>query len=101
MPKVKDVCRYVRSKVAGPFWVTTDLFFTDSEQFQRYSQSEGLSAATIGGIYGVDPALVQHFPVPDLNVLKISWPRKGSAGGVEERDMHSGQQYVYLLDQEL
>ena len=101
MPKVSEACRYVRSKVAGPFWVTTDLFFKDQETFQRYSQSEALSAASIGSIYGVDPALVQHYPVPDLNFLKISYPRKGSAGGVEERDMHSGQQYVYMLDLEL
>ena len=27
MPKLKDVCRYVRSKNAGPFWVTVDIFF--------------------------------------------------------------------------
>lgn len=101
MPKVKEVCRHVRSKVAGPFWVTIDLMFEDREKYDRYSQSPGLSAQAIADIYGVDPASVQHYPVPDLQVLKISYPRKGSAGGVEERDMHSGQQYVYLLDQEL
>jgi hypothetical protein len=34
-------------------------------------------------------------------VLKISYPRRTPAGGVEERDLHSGQQYTYLLDLEL
>jgi hypothetical protein len=81
--------------------VTTDLFFKDQESFDRYSQSPALSAESIGGIYEVDPATVQHYPVPSLQVLKISYPRRGSQGGVEERDLHSGQQYVYMLDLEL
>lgn len=101
MPKLNDVCRNVRSKVAGPFWVTIDLMFDSQENYDRYCQSPALSADSIGGIYGVDPATVQHYPVPSLKVLKISYPRKDSAGGVEERDMHSGQQYTYLLDLEL
>ncbi len=42
-----------------------------------------------------------HYPVPSLKVLKISYPRPTSQGGVEERDLHSGQQYTYLLDLEL
>lgn len=101
MPKVKDVCRHVRSKVAGPFWVTIDLMFDSQENYDRYSQSPVFSAASIGDLYQVDPASVQHYPVPSLRVLKISYPRRGSQGGVEERDLHSGQQYTYLLDKEL
>ena len=29
MPKLRDVCRQVRSKSAGPYWITVDLFFAD------------------------------------------------------------------------
>jgi hypothetical protein len=101
MPKLNDVCRHVRSKVAGPFWVTIDLMFDSQENYDRYAQSPALSAETIGAIYEVDPATVQHYPVPSLRVLKISYPRKTSQGGVEERDLHSGQQYTYILDLEL
>ena len=35
------------------------------------------------------------------DVVKISFPRKTSQGGVVERDMHQGQQYVRLLSIEL
>jgi hypothetical protein len=101
MPKVKDVCRHVRSKVAGPFWVTIDLMFDSQENYDRYFQSPVLGADSIGAIYGVDPAQVRHYPVPKLKVLKISYPRKTSQGGVEERDLHSGQQYTYILGLEL
>ena len=101
MPKVKDVCRTVRSKVAGPFWVTMDLMFDGQENYDRYCQSPALSAESIGRIYDVDPAEVKHCPVPNLKVLKISYPRKSSQGGVEERDLHSGQQYTYIMNVEL
>lgn len=101
MPKVNEVCRHVRSKVAGPFWVTIDLMFDSQQSYDRYFQSPALSAQSIASIYGVDPAEVRHYPVPKLKVLKISYPRKTSQGGVEERDLHSGQQYTYILDLEL
>ena len=101
MPKVSEVCRHVRSKVAGPFWVTMDLMFDSQQSFERYSRSKALSAESIAKIYGVDPATVKHYPVPKLKVLKISYPRRTPQGGVEERDLHSGQQYTYILDLEL
>lgn len=101
MPKVKDVCRHVRSKVAGPFWVTIDLMFDGQENYDRYAECPALSADSIATVYGVDPASVSLYPVPNLKVLKISYPRRTPQGGVEERDLHSGQQYAYLLDLEL
>ena len=99
--KLKDVCRYMRSKVAGPFWVTIDLMFDSTESFDKYSDSPALGAEAIARVYRIDPASVSHYPVPSLNVLKISYPRRGSQGGVVERDLHSGQQYVYIMDLEL
>ena len=101
MPKLRDVCRYVRSKNAGPFWVTIDLFFKDDESFRKYHASEAISPRRIAEAYGVDPALVKYFAVENLNVVKISFPRKTSQGGVVERDMHQGQEYVRLLSIEL
>jgi hypothetical protein len=101
MPKLNEVCRTVRSKVAGPFWVTIDLMFDGKENYDRYSQSHALSAESIAGVFGIDPQGVKHYPVPTLNVLKISYPRATPQGGVEERDLHSGQQYTYILDLEL
>jgi hypothetical protein len=101
MPKVEDVCRYVRSKNAGPFWITLDLNFPDRESFERHAQSPQLQPAAIGKLYDVEPSLVKHFAVPELLVVKISYPRRQPQGGVLERDMHGGQQYVRLLDVEL
>jgi hypothetical protein len=101
MPKVKEVCRHVRSKVAGPFWVTIDLYFDSQESFDEYAHSPALSAEAVASVYQIDPEGVLLYPIPQLQVLKIAYPRKAPQGSVEERDLHSGQQFVYLLDVEL
>jgi len=98
---VAGACHHVRSKNAGPFWVTFDLFFKGPENFQRYANSPALGPQLFERLFGADPALVKHFPVPGLNVVKISYPRPTPQGGVVERDMHCGQQFVRLLDIEL
>jgi hypothetical protein len=101
MPKVSDVCSHVRSKNAGPFWITLDLWFPDSASFERHADAAALQPAAIAALYQVEPSLVKRFAVADLRVLKISYPRVQPQGGALERDMHGGQQYVRLLDVEL
>jgi Domain of unknown function (DUF4387) len=101
MPKLGDVCRYIRSKNAGPFWVTVDLFFDGNESYAKYHDDPTISAEAIAVIYGVDAALVKRFAVKSLNMVKISYPRPTAQGGVHERDMHSGQQFVPLLELQL
>lgn len=101
MPKLSDVARYVRSKNAGPFWVTVDIFFDGPEDYERHRSNPALSAAAVAALYGVEAAQVKRFEVDDLNVIKLSYPRTAPQGGVVERDMHSGQQYVPLLEVEL
>ena len=91
----------VRSKNAGPFWVTVDLFFDSSGSYAEYHDDPAISAATIAAIYGVDAAHVKRFEVKSLNMVKISYPRATPQGGVHERDMHSGQQFVPLLELQL
>ena len=101
MATVKEVCHHVRSKNAGPYWVTFDLFFKDPESFERYQNSAALGPALFERLFGTNPDLVKRFAVPSLNMIKISYPRSGPQGGVVERDMHSGQQFVRILDVEL
>ncbi len=101
MATIKDVCRHVRSKNAGPFWVTVDLFFDGEESFERYRDSAALGPELFARLYGAEPALVKRFAVPSLHVVKISYPRATAQGGMVERDMHAGQQYVRLLDVDL
>jgi hypothetical protein len=101
MATVRDVCFHVRSKNAGPFWVCIDLFFNGRENFVKYRDSKALAPSVIASFYGVNPELVKWFPVENLNMVKLAFPRTSPQGGITERDMHCGQQFVRLLDVEL
>ena len=98
MPRLSDVCRNVRSKNAGPFWITVDLFFDSPETYARYADNGAIASEAVAALYGVDPDSVKRFKVDSLSVVKISFPRLKPQGGALERDMHGGQQYVPLLD---
>lgn len=101
MHKLSSLCRFIRSKNAGPFWITVDLFFLDSETFQRHARAPQLQPEALGPIFGARADEIGHYLVPDLNVLKISYPRKDPQGGVIERDLHGGQQYARIVDLEV
>jgi hypothetical protein len=99
--KLKDVCKHIRSKNAGPFWITVDLFFDGPQNYAKYHRSEALGANVFGAIYGIDPTHVKRTAVDSLYMVKISYPRPRAQGWKGERDMHAGQQYVSLLDIEM
>ena len=52
-------------------------------------------------VYNVRPEEVKLFHIPDLNVIKISYPRELPQGQKYERDMHAGQQYVQITELEV
>jgi hypothetical protein len=91
--RVADISLKVRSKNAGPFWVTVDVFCGTSEAYQRLCR---LTTARIARAYGQPEQLVKRFDIPDLNVIKISFPRPVVQGSREDRDMH-GAQWAHLL----
>lgn len=101
MPRLADLCRNIRSKNAGPFHVTIDLFFRDRATFDRYAGDATLGATALSGILDVPADQIGCYPVADLAVLKISYPRRYPQGGVTERDLHGGQQYVRIIDLEV
>jgi hypothetical protein len=91
-----DIAKVIRSKNAGPFWMTLDVFFADDADFAQVDNSGVLTAETIGELYGVDPALVKIFELPEIKAMKFSMPRAAVAGSFEDRDLHAGQQHVPL-----
>lgn len=101
MPKIKEICRHVRTKNAGPFWVTVDFFFRDHDTFSKYVGSEDLGPDLFQSMFGADPLKIKRIPVESLNMVKISYVRPKPQAWMGERDMHSGQLFARLLDVEV
>lgn len=97
MRQLKDVAAYVRSKNAGPFWVTIDVFCGDQQAYRTLCAAPALGAAAIADLYGVDADHVRTFHDDNLKVIKISFPRPIAQGSTRDVDSHAGQQFVPLL----
>ena len=86
----------VRSKNAGPFWMTLEAF-TPDEQTYRIADAL-ITPELISELYHVTPAALQIFRIPELHVVKVSFPRPVGQGSLRDRDMHAGQHHVPLAN---
>jgi hypothetical protein len=95
-PTLGDYAIEVRSKNAGPFWVTMETFMKDSAAYAIAADESFLNEAVVADLYRVDAAQVQIFRIPALNVVKISFPRPVTQASLHDRDIHAGQHHVPL-----
>ncbi|MEU8535190.1 DUF4387 domain-containing protein [Streptomyces parvulus] len=93
---LSDLASEVRSKNAGPFWVTMEVFLRDSAGYGIAADESFLDERVIAELYAVDEGQVQIFRIPSLNVVKISFPRRVGQASLHDRDIHSGQHHVPL-----
>ncbi|MBU3029365.1 DUF4387 family protein [Paracoccus marinaquae] len=94
--RLGDMVLKVRSKNAGPFWVTIDIFCDRPEVFGQVRQA--LSSSAVAALYDVPEQLLKRFDIEELRVVKFSLPRPVVQGSAEDRDMH-GAQYAALLEE--
>lgn len=96
--RLRDLDVYVRSKNAGPFWITIDIFCGSPELFNQIKKADCINAGMISRLFDVEPASVKTFVVQGLSAFKMSFPRPVPQGHTFDRDQHSGQYFVRLLD---
>lgn len=92
--KLGDAVVRVRSKNAGPFWVTIDVFCGSDEIYRRVVSE--FPASRIAQLVNEPESGVSRFEVEALSVVKFSFPRSVVQGSRMDRDMH-GAQYAHLL----
>ena len=99
MAKLETLVERVRSKNAGPFWVTLDVFCGSQDRFQHVAAV--LGTARVAALFRADPTTVRRFEIPDLAVVKFSLPRPVIQGNREDRDMHGASWAVLLAELEI
>lgn len=86
MADLRSVVTKVRSKNAGPFWLTIDIFCGSENAFETVVH--GLSTEQVAEAFGIDADEIKRFEIPSLNVVKFSLPRPAVQGSATDRDMH-------------
>src|SRR5258707_9453535 len=95
-PTLGELALEVRSKNAGPFWMTLEAFMPDEESYRIADAL--ITPELISELYHVAPASLQIFRIPDLRGVKVSFPRPITQGSLHDRDMHAGQHHVPLAN---
>lgn len=99
MTKLSDIAKKIRSKNAGPFWLTIDVFCDTAEAYQKVV--DALDVMRMAEVLHTDPTTLKRFEIPDLNVVKISIPRPAIQGTRQDRDMHGASFANILADLEV
>jgi len=99
MAKVGELVKKIRSKNAGPYWLTIDVFCGSLSVYEQIKESITLSR--IAALYQVPEDSLKRFELPTLNVIKFSFPRSTVQGDRFDRDMHGAQMSVLLAEQEV
>jgi hypothetical protein len=99
MPRLGDQVLRVRSKNAGPFWITVDVFCGTREVFEQLK--DALRTEAVAALFQQPSQLVKRFDIADLNVIKFSFPRPVVQGARTDRDMHGAQWAVLLAELDL
>ena len=96
MKKLIEYTKILRSKNAGPLFITFDLIFHNNEDM-RYV-SEHLTKAQIAGAYGVPVEKIDIIVYSVVNSIKITFPRKNISGSLADTDIYGCQQHVPLAN---
>jgi len=96
--KLYEVARLIRSKNAGPFWLTFDVMFDNATVYQYVKESKILNPSIIEEMYSVTSQDLKFFYCDEALAIKFSFPRKRASGSVGDSDVFGGQQYAPLLD---
>ena len=99
MARLGDLVDRVRSKNAGPFTVTLDVFCGSVDAFGTVADL--LSNSAVAGVFRIAPKDLDRHELPDLNVIKFSFPRPHVQGSRRDRDMHAAQFAVLLEEMQL
>lgn len=99
MPELGQIVEKVRSKNAGPFWITVDIFCGSPEVFSRVVKD--LESRDVAALYETPSQTLKRFDISDLNVIKFSFPRQHVQGTATDRDLHGASFAALLAEFEL
>lgn len=97
MTTIADLAHIVRSKNAGPFSLTFDILFNCRDNYEKVKNSGVINPGTIERLYGIPKDSISIYYYETANAIKITFPRKYSAGDFRDTDVYGAQQHAPLL----
>jgi hypothetical protein len=99
--RLLDLCSLIRSKNAGPFWLTFDFMARDRQTYEQLARSSVFTPQLFADLYGADPDRILIVHHDRAQAIKVSMPRPVRQGDLADSDSYGGQQYAPLVDLEV
>ena len=97
-----DLATIIRSKNAGPFELTLDVFFRDEATYRRAKERQLVNREMIKRLYGVgDEEILDIVYYDPVRAAKVTIARPCSSGSPEDTDVYGAQQHMPLLTAEV
>lgn len=99
MKKLIDYTKILRSKNAGPLYITFDLIFNTTEDMEYVEKN--LKKSDIAKAYDMDENKIDIISYKVVNSIKITFPRKNISGSLLDNDIYGCQQHMPLASIEI
>jgi hypothetical protein len=97
-----DIAHIIRSKNAGPFELTLDVFFSSEEIYRQAKRRQVIDRVLIRRLYAVADKQIQHIVYFDAaRSVKVTISRIVSSGAFDDTDVYGAQQHAPLLSVEV
>ena len=99
MKKLVDYTKILRSKNAGPLFITFDLIFSGSDEMDYVL--EKLTKSDVAMAYGIDEKEIDIIAYKVVNSIKITFPRQNISGSLCDSDIYGCQMHMPLANIEI
>ena len=97
-----QLAKFLRSKNAGPFKLTLDVFFRNFQDYNKVKASGAINKALISKLYMLeDQDGISIIEFDQAAAIKITFPRPIASGNIGDSDIYGAQQHDPLYEIEL
>jgi len=99
--KLTDIANVIRSKNSGPYELTFDIIFNDTEGFERVNKGGFINKDLICSLYSITPdKIVSIIAYAPAKAIKATIKRPLCSGDLGDTDVYGAQQHAPLLSLE-
>ena len=99
MKKLVDYTKILRSKNAGPLFITFDLIFSGNDEMDYVL--EKLTKSDVAMAYRIDEKEIDIIAYKVVNSIKITFPRQNISGSLCDSDIYGCQMHMPLANIEI
>ena len=102
MTLLGDLAKIIRSKNAGPFLLTLDVFFKNTGDYEKVKKSGIINKNAISQLYRIsDKETISIIEFDQASAIKVTFRRAIPSGNIGDPDIYGAQQYAPLYQLEV